>query len=77
MGVYWGRTERPNQPQTLTGIETIGRYPVGVWHEGPNQPQTLTGIETFCQAGLIELLARPNQPQTLTGIETNRAQIAK
>ncbi len=36
----------PNQPQTLTGIETalVGREK-SCTHR-PNQPQTLTGIET-------------------------------
>ncbi len=43
-----GGPQWPNQPQTLTGIETCNcegdKYAVGT---RPNQPQTLTGIETF------------------------------
>jgi hypothetical protein len=40
------RVRWPNQPQTLTGIETeFSKTEIdsGLW---PNQPQTLTGIET-------------------------------
>ncbi len=44
---------RPNQPQTLTGIET--EYTRGQARDQlrPNQPQTLTGIETFKPVGIF------------------------
>ncbi len=38
---------RPNQPQTLTGIETPLASSTGITRQRPNQPQTLTGIETY------------------------------
>ncbi len=38
--------EWPNQPQTLTGIETKRIEAVRRAEGRPNQPQTLTGIET-------------------------------
>ncbi len=37
---------RPNQPQTLTGIETLSALASTAALRRPNQPQTLTGIET-------------------------------
>ncbi len=42
MGILIG----PNQPQTLTGIETFSILGSGNAGLRPNQPQTLTGIET-------------------------------
>ncbi len=36
----------PNQPQTLTGIETAFHPKAIAGMVRPNQPQTLTGIET-------------------------------
>ncbi len=63
----------PNQPQTLTGIETVPGLvlrPLAGPLARPNQPQTLTGIETDgTTLGALQN-PRPNQPQTLTGIET-------
>ncbi len=60
----------PNQPQTLTGIET-GPISDSRRHLlRPNQPQTLTGIETGISNQPVTRLCGPNQPQTLTGIET-------
>ncbi len=41
-----GNAGRPNQPQTLTGIETFDGDRLKIRVGGPNQPQTLTGIET-------------------------------
>ncbi len=41
----------PNQPQTLTGIETGRSHQVVTFIGWPNQPQTLTGIETVPRAG--------------------------
>ncbi len=40
------RISGPNQPQTLTGIETWLFLSDSARVNRPNQPQTLTGIET-------------------------------
>ncbi len=59
----------PNQPQTLTGIETLWELKDGFSTNGPNQPQTLTGIETDQFPGLLLALPGPINLKPLQGLK--------
>ncbi len=61
----------PNQPQTLTGIETDMVSTPAPRDSGPINLKPLQGLKQWLHLTPRYLGSwRPNQPQTLTGIET-------
>ncbi len=60
---------RPNQPQTLTGIETNSVVGYQASSQRPNQPQTLTGIETDSLAAPGFLAWGPINLKPLQGLK--------
>ena len=59
-----------NQPQTLSGIETISPIPSTTKPRAPTNPKPSQGLKPCRIKAEAEDTERSNQPQTLSGIET-------